>query len=298
MPLDPSALEDIVEIRTRLDSIESKVRAAIDEEPPPPPSDEWSDQTTWPDRIAWIVRQVGPKTALTPVTSANPPAGCRVVGSTLYVDTATLLENISFAGTITPTDASAGSITLRNVAAQDLFAASNFWRVSLVEDSAFTIPSYRVASGWGQGCLNALKPGFVVRRTLMQGGADGAQVSGPGAFEECVIRNLTIGTTTHNDFIQHYGPGLVTVDRTYMSQSNVAPNHLNGLFCDGGKYDVSDCAIVVTAPTGTNAYALHAGKYATASQIVIDNSYVRGRQVEKISDAIVMGSGVDYAAGY
>lgn len=239
----------------------------------------WPTSGTWDAKIQWVEAQAGVKSTGLPTVGQGGfiPAGCRWVanGSTwnLYVDTATVLEDMVVPGTIVPRGTSGPDITLRNVVAQDCFT----WekpRIKVVEDCTFTIPAARVTGGWGQGCLNALTGGFAVRRTLLTGGADGIQCSGGGLIEDSVIRDLTIGPTTHNDFIQNYG-GTVTITRCVMRQQLDADesNHVNGLFCDGGVYVVNDSAITVTAPAGVNGFAIHAAK---AGHVEISNSLVRG----------------------
>jgi hypothetical protein len=158
------------------------------------------------------------------------------------------------------------------------------------------MPPEKVVKGWGQGNLNAMRANFIVRRTVMNQAADGMQCSGGGYMEECLIENLTVSGVapagTHNDFIQNYG-GLVTVRKCLFKQGLTGGqgSHLNGVFCDSGTYDIEDTAVIVTAPAGMNAWALHAAK---AGYIDIRNSYVRGRIIGDIRQ----GSGMDISAGY
>lgn len=262
--------------------------------------DEWPADGTWPQRIAWIDARAGAKqrprkTVGTDTwkwsngTTAKCPEGTEWTGTNLYVRTATLLEDLVVPGTITPRGTSGPDIVVRNVVGQDCFT----WerpRIKLVEDCTFEMPAAKVASGWGQGALNAMAPGFTVRRTLLTGSVDGMQCSGGGTVEDTVIRALGFHATSHNDFIQNYG-GLVTMRRCHFEQNGAPPNHLNGLFCDSGFYDVADCALLVTAEPGTNAWVLHAAK---AGGISIRDSIVRGRTI----GAIKYGANVDIAAGY
>lgn len=274
-----------------------------DPDPDPGPDEEWPDGASWAVKEAWIDARAGAKGPLEVVTSNNVPRGCRISNGILYVD-GTILENVAWGGQIRPSPATAAGLTLRNVAAQDVFAGSSdtLARVDLVEDCTFTIPRERVAKtgGWGQGCLNAMRPGFVVRRTLLTGGADGMQCSGGGTVEDTVIRDLTVygvaPAGTHNDFCQHYNSGTVYWRRVVMRQDLTVGQggHVNGLFCDGGDHDVEDSSIIVTAPTGTNAWALHAGKNGMGDRLTVRRSKVRGRKIGNV----VFEADVDWQAGY
>lgn len=272
-------------------------------EPPVIPAvpDTWPVAGTWTEKMAYTRLRAGVKSSTLRTVGLNGyvPEGCAWSASSKRLDvrTATLLENLYVPGTITPRDTSSTDVTLRNVLAQDVFAfESGGNRVKLIEDCTFEIPPERVVAGWGQGCLNAMRANFVVRRSTMRSGADGMQCSGGGILEECLIEFLTIAgvapTGTHNDFIQNYS-GIVNLRKCLFTQGLIAgqDSHLNGLFCDGGIYDVEDTAIVVTAPQGMNAFALHAAK---AGHIDIRNSYVRGRIIGDVRQ----GSGVDILAGY
>lgn len=268
---------------------------------------EWPATGDWvTEKIPWIEARAGIKVgapALKPI-SGNVPSGCQWDGRTLHVREATLLQDLDIPGRIYVRAVSGNpAVTIRNVKAEDVFSSeSGADRVSLVEDCEFTMPAHRVTGSehWGQGNLNAMRDGFIVRRTLCRGAADNMQCSpgtgsAAGLLEECVFRDMTIDQSwTHNDFIQLYG-GRLNIRRCYFRQNVLAgqENHLNGIFADGGTYDIEDTAIIVTAPQGSNSWAIHAGKYQTSNQIVVRNSYVRGRRVGQY-----VFTNVDYAAGY
>jgi hypothetical protein len=260
---------------------------------PDPDEDAWPEASSWSEKIEWIERQWGPKVPTTTITSSSLPAGCRINGSILYLDDCTLLENRVWPGQIRPSNLSSAPITLSNVVAEDVFAGSSDTRarIDVVEDCAFTLPA---AKATGSGVLNnCFVPGFVVARTLLQGGADGIQCGVSGFLEDSTIRGLTVKSTTHNDFVQNYGGELVCT-RTLFEQLNAPTNHLNGIFCDGGDFDMEDCAVVVTAAPGTNAWALHAFKNGTGDVIRMRRCYVRGRKIGNV----VFEEDVDWVAGY
>lgn len=253
--------------------------------PPPPPPDAFPASGTWDEKIAWIHTQAGVKTPtseLMTVGGGSVPAGCRWDGKNLLVDTAEVLEDLLVPGTIVTTDRSASPVILRNVMAQDIFTwYVGFRRVSLIEDCDFFIPPDRVRGGWGQGAINVPAPGCIIKRTKMRGSSDGAQISGGATFEDCVISDLTISNTvqlvSHNDFIQNYG-GTVTVNRCHFVQPSTPDmnNHVNGVFCDGGDYLITNSAIEVFKDPGVNAWTLHAVK---TGFIDVNNSLVRGALV-------------------
>lgn len=284
-------------------------------EPPVEPPTDWPAGGSWEEKMAWVPRQVGIKAQELRLvgstyvdsygaTKTFVPDGCKwyPTARRLDVHDATRLENIQVPGQITPRSTHLTPIALCNVAAEDLFAWEHpaAYRVNLVEDCHMAMPASKVIGDgvkyWGQGVLNALKGGFVVRRSYLAGGADAVQCSGGGLIEDSFIGDLTVagpaGTGTHNDFIQNYG-GNVVIRRSLFRQ-NLGPagnSHLNGIFCDSGTYDIEDTAIVVTAPAGFNAWALHAAK---AGHIRIRNSLVQGKIIGDIRNE----GGNQFSTGY
>jgi hypothetical protein len=263
------------------------------------PSGAWPVNGTWTEKVDWIKSQAGVKGPRTVIGPGNIPSGCQIRSGILYIDNASLLQDITYAGQIRPSNLSSLPVTLRNVECHSVWAGSSDTRnrITLVEDCTVSMPP---ASATGAGTINSLVPGAVVRRSLIEGGVDGMQWSGGGQVEESVIRSLTFTSTSHNDFIQNYG-GSVTMRRSYSESLNTPANRLNGIFCSEANavYDIEDCALVVTAAPGTNGFVLHAGKTVNGVQlpgirIDVRNSYVRGRKVGNV----VFGAGVDWAAGY
>lgn len=269
---------------------------------PPPSPDQWPAAASWADKIAWIKSRAGTARSLPvrqSVTPTSVPDGCTWDGRTLMVRDTALIKDLVVPGRIYVRPSStAPTLTLRNVKAEDVFASeAGGYRTTLVEDCEFSMPSNRVTTErWGQGNLNAMGPNFVVRRTLCRGGADNMQASQNGLLEECWFTAMSIDPSwTHDDFIQLYG-GRLNIRRCLFTQDlqRGEENHVNGIFADGGVYDIEDSAIIVTAPPGTNAWAMHAAKYQTPHQIVVRNSYVRGRTIGAVS----FGPDVDYGVGY
>ncbi len=263
------------------------------------PSGTWPANGTWTEKIDWIKSQAGVKGPRTVVGPGNVPAGCQIRSGILYIDTATILQNVTYAGQIRPSNVSFNPITLKNVECQSVWAGSSDTasRITLVEDCTVSMPP---ALATGAGTINSPAAGCIVRRSLIEGGVDGLQWSGGGSVEESVIRSLTFTSTSHNDFIQNYG-GLITMRRSYCESLNTPANRLNGIFCSEANavYDIEDCALIVTAAPGTNGFVLHAGKTVNGVQlpgirIDVRNSYIRGRKVGNV----VFGAGVDWAAGY
>lgn len=273
--------------------------------PDPEPSDEWPADGTWDEKMAWVASRAGTKAPLKLVGRDGTPAGCvwapTAVPPRLDLREATILEGWEIPGRIfvrrAPGDP---AVTFRNVQAWDCFnevlngvAAS---RVVLVEDCNFDMnPSEVINHNWGQGNLNALRPGFTVRRTRMAHAADNVQCTGPGLIEESVFADMTIDPEfTHNDFIQNYD-GLVQLRRCWAKQTLTKASesgHVNGMFADSSLFDIEDCSVEVYAPVGTNAWVLHAGKQPAT--IWVRNSRVRG----KIVGDVRFEGNIDHIVGY
>lgn len=274
------------------------------EDPPPPDPTEWPASATWDAKYEWIDGRAGVLDTPRQIVGLNGfvPAGCSWFPTAspprLDVNTATLLENIEVPGRMFVRNNTTANLTLRNVKGWDVFASGSLAgsnRVILVEDCSFTLPSWVVIDqNWGQGNLNALKPGFVVRRTRLAGASDNVQCSGGGLIEECVFEDMTIDPEfTHNDFIQNYD-GLLNVRRCIFEQTLTDPsenNHVNGIFADSSEIDIEDCYIKVTAPAGFNAWAIHAAK--EPATVTVRRSFVRGKVI-----GVTFQEDVDHANGY
>lgn len=281
MSLTPEQLAKFDQIMLDIANLRDELNVV--EPPPPPPPDPgvWPSDGTWDEKLQWIEGRAGlkvPTSELTVVGGNSVPAGCRWSGTNLLVDTATVLENLLVPGTIVTTDRGNNDVVLKNVAAQDVFTwFTNHRRISLIEDCDFFIPESRVAGGWGQGCINTPKPGCIIRRTKIRGGADSAQISGGVTIEECFFSDMVIVNQTHNDFIQNYG-GLATLRRSAFRQivSASQGGHVNGIFNSSANasFDIEDCYVDVQGP----GWALHAG----SSVIDIRNSFLRGATVGNV----------------
>lgn len=306
------AAEIIVERNNALASLERLTLLISDETEPPvdppdpePPSEEWPAAGTWEQKEAWIASRVGTKAPLKLVGRDGTPTGCtwvpNAVPPRLDLQGAVLLEGWEIPGRIYVRSVAGNpSVTFRNVKAWDCFnevkngvAAA---RVILVEDCDFDMdPREVIDRNWGQGNLNALKPGFVVRRTRLRHAGDFVQCTGPGLLEEVQGVDMTIDPEfTHNDFIQNYD-GLVNLRRCWFKQTLTKPEesgHVNGVFADSSLYDIEDCSLEVYAPQGTNAWVLHAGKQPAT--IFIRNSKVRGKVVGDVR----FEENVDHVNGY
>jgi hypothetical protein len=330
MPIDPEVAAEIEEIRSNLvvlgdhaaeilvernDALASLARLTVllsnviepPVDPPPvePPSNEWPAAGTWDEKNAWVAAGAGTKAPLKLVGRDGIPSGCQwvpgAVPPRLDLQGATLLEGWEVPGRIYVRSVAGNpEVTFRNVKAWDCFnevkngvAAA---RVILVEDCNFDMdPAEVINHNWGQGNLNALKPGFAVRRTRLAHASDNAQCTGPGLFEECHLVDMTIDPEfTHNDFIQNYD-GMVHLRRCWAKQTLTLPaesGHVNGIFADSAMFDIEDCSIEVYAPAGTNAWVLHAGKQPAT--IWVRNSRVRG----KIVGDVRFEENVDHVVGY
>ena len=262
------------------------------------------------DRGNWIMARAGlaDPSRLRVVGPGNVPQGCQWVADaggwpSLYVWEATLLEDLDIPARIVPRAVPGNpAITLRNVRFYDSFTwegGQGANRIKVVERCHSTGPGASVVSSrtWGQANLNALAAGWVARGTILEGMADNVQQSGGGLLEECVLRNLVIygpaGSGSHNDHIQNYG-GLVQLRRTLVEQTVTAAqdSHVNSVFCDGGDYDLEDCLVLITAPAGSNTWALHAAK--GSNRIVVRHTSVRGKTVGNI----VQQEGADISSPY
>jgi hypothetical protein len=269
-----------------------------------------------PTRRAWIMAKAGlaDPGKLKVAGPGNVPSGCQWVPDeagewpSLYVYEATLLEDWDIPARIVPRAVPGNPpITLRNVRFYDAFTwemGKGAGRIKMVERCHSTGPRpgllaemHRDGNMWGQANLNALAPGWVATGTILEGMSDAVQQSGGGLLEECVLRKLAVfgppGSGSHNDFVQNYG-GLVRFRRTLVEQDVTAgqDSHLNGVFCDGGDYEMEDSLVLVSAPAGSNTWALHAGK--GNNRITLRHTAVRGKTVGNI----VKGEGADVSSPY
>lgn len=270
--------------------------------PEPVATTGWPAAGTWDQKTAWIAAGAGTKTTLKLVGRDGTPAGCSWLPAAtpprLDLKDATLLEGWEIPGRIYVRSVTGNpDVTMRNVKAWDAFSSeAGANRVKLVEDCTFDMsPAEVIDRNWGQGNLNAMRAGFVVRRTVLRHAADNMQCSGGGLVEDTVFADMTIDPEfTHNDFIQNYD-GLVSLRRCWFKQTLTKPEesgHVNGIFADSALFDIEDCSIEVYAPVGTNAWALHAGKQPAT--IWIRNSRVRG----KIVGDVRFEANVDHVNGY
>lgn len=262
-------------------------------------------------RRDWIVSKAGLSNAgaLVRVGPNNVPQGCQWIADNnatmpgtwpmLYVwpEAGGLLENLDIPARIVPRGTGV-DITLRNVKFYD----SHTWetgRIKNVERCHSTGPPAGVvaARGWGQANLNALRAGWTARGSIFEGMADNVQQSGGGLLEECILRGLVIfgpaGSGSHNDHTQNYG-GLITMRRTLVEQNITAAqeSHLNSVFCDGGDYVLEDSLVLISAPAGSNTWALHASK--GSNSIRVRHTSVRGKTIGNI----ILEAGADVSSPY
>lgn len=270
----------------------------------PPPTGTYPRGGTIQARADWITARAGlaDPSRLRVASASNVPPGCQWVGSapwpSLYIWDATLLEDWDIPARLVPRGTSGPDITLRNVRFFDAFTWE-LGRLKVVERCHSTGPGASVvaAQGWGQGNLNALRAGWTLRGSILEGMADNIQQSGGGLVEDSILRNLVIfgpaGSGSHNDHMQNYG-GLITFRRSMVQQNVTAgqDSHVNSIFCDGGDYLLEDALVLISAPVGSNTWALHAAK--GSNSIRVRHTSVRGKTVGNI----IQEEGADISSPY
>ncbi len=231
---------------------------------PPGPGGYPTDPKAWDAKRDWTIAAAGaPATGLTVVDS---PASLTAAG--LPGTWANGQWSLPAAGTYTGLDVRGliwytgqGPLTLLSGKSRGVqFSASSAKLPALFERWEFgPSPTGRQL---GQGAVNFYgQPDWVIRRCVLHGFADGVQCSGTGLLEECVIRDLAYGPTTHNDWAQHYGGGTLTARRCVFDSAPPRPNAHNGIFSSNdptGNYVLEDCDLRVSGPHAAQSNILHA----------------------------------------
>lgn len=264
------------------------------EEPPvePPPIDhaaypatsDWSNPITRAAKVAWIkfhagaglqgpLREVASAADLAayglPGAWANGNWNLPVGGPFEHLDVKGL---IYYSGT-TP-------LQLNDVACQGIQYKSG----SASQQGLFVSTTVRAKAGMalGQGGINFFgQSNWVISRCDIAGFADGIQCVGPGVVEESWFHDFAFGPTTHNDGIQHYGPGNVDVTKTVF-ELGLDPvkmnNHSNGaLFCSNpsARFTASELYVLTLPISQANVNALNAYQ-APKDSIIVTSGYIEG----------------------
>lgn len=258
------------------------------ERPTHPGPDATEDQVLiWAQELdAWIDDAVGPRGELIPVGAGvltvltSSITGHVWSGNRLNVwptnpDGAIHLEGIDIDGLIYVAD-STRHLELVDVRCRGIQFANNPNCTVAIDHCDIGDSPDGVALG--QGAVNMWgQTGWEIRRTRLHGFADGIQCIGDGLLAECLIEDLRYADTTHNDFVQNYGSGVV-LEGCVLRGRPPFDYHLNGVFqsTSTAVNTLDECVVTVRGDHRFRNWAGHSNPSKNTHATLWASSYIEG----------------------